>query len=40
VGVDALMRGSIGSWRTVVAVAIALAASESLWWYAGQFNLL
>jgi Bacterial membrane protein YfhO len=39
-GVDSLFRGSTSAGRALAAVALALAATESLWWVVRQFDVL
>jgi hypothetical protein len=39
-GLDALVRGATGPGRALVAVALSLAATESLWWFVREFDVL
>jgi hypothetical protein len=39
-GVDAVMRNSVRTWRILVTAVLALVATESLWWSADHFEVL
>ena len=39
-GFDALFRGSTGTARVLVAIALALGVTESLWWFVREFDVL